>query len=205
MKLMPKEIQDKEVLQATAAGFEKQLEEAQGKSDPADRLKALLDTGRALDNHAEDLGRAMGRKISNLEAAAYLGLALGGTLVGAGVATLLSPAIGTAILITGIVGGITSTITGVARKFLEPRFMKQIEGHMERLNPTVGRVNDLVQQTLKDDGTQIAASDKFGDIYDRYPEVRDHFIKSFNQSAAKQELGIKTPKPAPATPGALKL
>lgn len=205
MKLMPKEIQDKEVLQSTAAGFEKQLEEAQANSDPADRLKALLDTGRALDSHTEALGRAMVNKINDLDAAAYLTLAIGGTLVGVGVATLLSPAIGAAILITGVAGGFTSLITGAVSKFLVPRFFKQVEGHLERLDPSIGRVNDLVQQTLKNDGTQIAASDKFGSIYDSYPEIRDHFIKSFNQSAARQELGIKMPKPVPAMPGALKL
>jgi hypothetical protein len=203
MQLLPKEYRNPETLKQVVQDFHRQFGEAQKLADPADRLTAALDISRAVKSHAKGIGRRLGERGSNLEAAFYLTTAAGGALLGFAITALSAP-VGFTIMAVGIATGMTSVVTGFIPNKMQKLLFTKFNGHMEELASIDTMASKMVDLTLGAKSTEIAASGKFDSVYDNYPEVRDHFIKTFNKAVARAELPAQDPS-APASAAKAKL
>lgn len=203
MQLLPKEYRDPETLKQAVRDFQQKFDDAEKIADPADRLAAALDISRAIKRHAQGIGERLGERGSNLSAAFYLSTAIGGALLGFAVTALSAP-VGFAIMGVGMATGFTSLVTNFIPNRMQKLFFSKFNGHLEELESVNTKASQLVDLTLKTKTTEIAASEKFDSVYDNYPEVRNHFIKTFNKAVAKAEVPAQEPA-APPPPAKQKL
>ncbi|TAL36545.1 MAG: hypothetical protein EPN97_06155 [Alphaproteobacteria bacterium] len=205
MQFLPKEYRNPETLKQALRDFQQQLDAAEKLDAPADRLVAALDVARSIRRHAEGIGERLGERGSNLEAAFYLSTAIGGALLGFAVTALSAP-VGFTIMAVGIATGMTSLVTNFIPNKMQKLFFAKFNGHLEELDSVNEKASQLVDLTLKAKTVEIASSAKFDSVYDNYPEVRDHFIKTFNKAVAKAEVPAQEPSaPPPATKAKLAL
>lgn len=187
MQFLPEEYRNPETLKQAVRDFQQQLDVAEKLNDPADRLVTALDVARTIRRHAEGIGERLGERSSNLNAAFYLSTAIGGLLLGAAVAALSAP-VGFTIMVVGIATGMTSLVTNFIPNRMQKLFSSKFNGHLEELDSVLAKTSQLADLTLKTKSTEIAASQKFDSVYDNYPEVRNHFIKTFNKAVARAEM-----------------
>ena len=199
MKFLPKKYRNPEALAAQAAAFSERLATVEKIEQPADRLEALMELRVDVSDHVLQMGRDFGRRVGNFEMAGFLGAFA--TFIGGGVAlaVVVTPFVGVPVAIAGLAGLLSEDAWDPAGKMLR-RMMKDISGHVDAINAVLGKASDDVDDLLKNRAPEIAASEKFGSLYDRYPGIRDSFIKTFNQSVARKEVAAaETPVAKPAT------
>lgn len=196
MQLLPKEYRNPETLKQAVRNLQQELDDAEKIADPAGRLVAALDVERSINHHVSSIGERLGERGSNLAAAFYLSTALGGTVLGLAVAALSAP-IGFTIMGVGIAIGVTSLVTDFFPNKMRSLVSTWFKGHLEELDPVAIKTSQLVDLTLKTKTAEIAASEKFDSVYDDYPEVRDHFIKTFNKAVAKADIPAQEPTTPP--------
>lgn len=203
-KLIPKEFRDQAALDKTTQDFAQKVEAAAAIADPAGRLLAALEAQQGLDRHAKYVGYKL-RSKSDAAGGLIFGVSnIGGLALGMLVASTLSPVVGLCLFLGGFVLGTGNLMGGWSDAAMERFFYRRLHEHIGKLQDADTKAADIIKSTLEANTTAIAASQKFGQIYDSFPEIRDHFIKTFNQAAARGELPAPPP-PAPNPKTGLKL
>jgi hypothetical protein len=203
MLFFPKEYRDPSALRQTVAQFEKSVDDADKTTDPADKLVAALDARRSLHGERGSVISKLAAKARSIDDTVGFIALLGGIGAGLAIVAALSNPVGFALLF----GVPALVLTDAGTNFLEGRlkrsFFKTMDGHLDSLRTLEAKAGQVAELTLTENKTEIAASNKFNDIFDSYPEVRNFFTKAFNQSVARAELSVRAqgaPAPQPPSP-----
>ena len=197
MKFAPRKFRDNDALRKTADGFAEQLSAAEKITDPAERLEALLMLNNDVQDHAGKMFRAIINRSVNFDMTAFLGTAGGSIAGGIALISLVNPAVGAIVLIGGILGSAGMMVKGGVGKWISKRAERELEDHCKSLNETLTTTGKDIETILTTQSNAVAASEKFGSLYDRFPEIRDSFIKTFNQAFARGQLPPAPQEPKP--------
>ncbi len=201
---MPKSLRDMQALKTGADNRSAALDAALLLEDPAERLDAALVNKHRTKYFMRDINDKISDRADTIRIVTYLGGVLGGIFGGMALVTVAGPVIGIAAGLASVAFGFGSLSTNFVGEHFGALFRKEVKDPLESAWKTFERAEKEIDLTLKTKTAEIAASEKFGSIYDRFPEIRDHFIKNFNQSAARKEVGavqalkVKVTPPPPA-------
>jgi hypothetical protein len=188
MFLVPKAYRDDKELERTEKRFADEFAAAQKFSDPAERLEATLRVKDGIDRYRRYMNSECDRRTGLIEVAILLPELFGSIVGGVLVTAAINPVLGIGLLVGGLAGGLYSLLSGKLQEKLEQSVDDQLGYHRRRIGDvSVAALKD-VRQLLETRNVDIAASAKFGSIYDNFPEVRDSFIKTFNQTVARSQL-----------------
>ncbi len=198
MKFLPKKLRNEDALKKTADGFAGRFASANDIADPADRLEAMLALKGDVSSYAADIYMRMIDRSVSIQVGGLVGALT--TSVGGGIALSLvaTPLVGIPVMLAGIGGTVFGAFKAADSRAMMNRMEKEMSSHLEALNGLLEKTEADIGETLKTRSNEIAASDKFDSIYDRFPEVRDSFIKTFNKAMARREL---PPPPPPGSTG----
>ena len=205
LQFLPKFLRNAQELKDSTDRLSRNLDAAIALADPAERLYGVLNAKSDAKRFSWLVADAIGDRADGLAGGFYMTCTIGGVLAGAAVATTLAPVAGAALMAVGLVVGIGSAVTGSVDSFFRGKFFDKVRDYVSASWDTQTRADKEIRSVLETSSREIAASPAFGKIYDAFPEIRDHFIKTFNQSAARKELDAASvlkaqaaPPPAPA-------
>ena len=199
MKFLPRRYQDAAERQRRADEYRDALVKSEQIADPVERLDALLNAKQCADVYAQNMILNCGERAKNIAGFAGVGF----IVAAAGLswaAMLATPLLGLAVLCGAAAG--FSKVTGDASEWVDKRMNAELGGHPQDVLGTVLKMRESIGETLKNSSVAIAASEKFGALYDRFPEIRDSFVKSFTFAAARREAATQQP-PAPKAPASV--
>lgn len=201
MKLTPKKLRNEAELAKVRETLKAELDAAQKINDPAERLEAMLKVRDDAEDNAAKIFVGMINRGSNIEVTGVIGSLFTSIGTGVGLSFIATPAVGFPVMFAMIGGVFYGATKGDLSGKLVDRMQKEMAGHLEVVNEVLVTSSKDIKSLLKTSTNEIAASDKFDSLYDRYPEIRNSFIKAFNKAVALKEL----PPPQPKNNGGPKL
>jgi hypothetical protein len=180
---------------AVLDGIQKQIDDANKCPDVAERFLKLEEIRQAIDTLTGQTAADANTTAKSKFHLAYMGVGTGATaaITAAAITLHFPPAIFFFLAFPGIMAG-----SWAGQKRVVQAQMRLAEENKPFFDALAAKGAVVAAQTdaiLKDDLKTLAASDRFSEIVQKAPRVRDHFTAAFARELAKKDNPKDSPKP----------